>query len=50
MNKKELAEIKKNFTDTSGLFTLNHIVTAYIDPQKNIRCKTNRMYSLIPEE
>ncbi len=50
MNKKELAEIKKNFTDTSGLFTINHIVTAYIDPQKNIRCKTNRMYSLIPEE
>ena len=50
MNKKELAEIKKNFTDSSGLFTLNRVVTAYIDPQKNVRCKTNNMYSLIPEE
>lgn len=50
MNKKELAEIKKNFSDTSGLFTLNHVVTAYIDPQKNVRCKNSRLYSLIPEE
>lgn len=50
MNKKELAEIKKNFSDTSGFFTLNRVITVYIDPQKNIRCKTNRLYSLIPEE
>ena len=50
MNKKELAEIKKNFTDTSGLFTLNHVVTVYIDAQKNIRCTDNKLYSLIPEE
>lgn len=50
MNKKELAEIKKNFSDTSGFFTLNRVVTVYIDPQKNVRCKTNRLYSLIPEE
>ncbi|MBP1560387.1 MAG: DUF4317 domain-containing protein [Oscillospiraceae bacterium] len=50
MNKKELAEIKNNFTDTSGFFTLNRVITAYIDPQKNVRCKTNRIYSLIPEE
>ncbi|MGN0607579.1 MAG: DUF4317 domain-containing protein [Oscillospiraceae bacterium] len=50
MNKKELAEIKKNFTDTSGFFTLNRVITVYIDPQKNVRCKTNRLYSLIPEE
>lgn len=50
MNKKEVAEIKKNFTDSSGFFTLNHILTAYIDPQKNILCKENRLYSLIPED
>lgn len=50
MNKKELAEIKKNFTDTSGYFTLNRVVTVYIDSQKNVRCKTNQLYSLIPEE
>lgn len=50
MNKKEVAEIKKNFTDSSGFFTLNHILTAYVDPQKNILCKDNRLYSLIPED
>lgn len=50
MNKKEIAEIKKNFTDTSGYFTLNHVFTAYIDHEKNIRCKSNRLFSLIPED
>ncbi|MCM1524146.1 MAG: DUF4317 domain-containing protein [Ruminococcus sp.] len=50
MNKKEVAEIKKNFTDSSGFFTLNHIVSVYVDPQKNVRCKDNRLYALIPED
>ena len=50
MNKKEVAEIKKNFTDSSGFFTLNHVVSAYIDPQKNIRCNQNKLYSLIEED
>ena len=50
MNKKEVAEIRKNFTDSSGFFTLNHILTAYVDPQKNVLCKDNRLYSLIPED
>ncbi len=50
MNKKEVAEIKKNFTDSSGFFTLNHIVSAYVDPQKNVRCKDNKLYALIPED
>ena len=35
----EVAEIRKNFTDSSGFFTLNHILTAYVDPQKNVLCK-----------
>lgn len=50
MNKKEVAEIKKNFTDSSGFFTLNRIVSAYVDPQKNLRCKDNKLYALIPED
>ena len=50
MNKKEVAEIKKNFSDSSGFFTLNHILSAYIDPQKNLRCKENKLYALIPED
>ena len=28
MNKKDLRELKKNFSDTSDLFTMNHVVTA----------------------
>ncbi len=50
MNKKEVAEIKKNFTDNSGFFTLNHIVSVYVDPHKNVRCKDNKLYALIPED
>ena len=50
MNKKEVTEIKKNFTDSSGLFTLNRIVSTYVDTQKNIRCKDNKLYALIPED
>ncbi len=50
MNKKEIAEIKKNFTDSSGFFTLEHVISVYVDPQKNIRCSENKLYSLIPED
>lgn len=50
MNKKEVAEIKKNFSDSSGFFTLNHILSAYVDPQKNLRCRENKLYALIPED
>lgn len=50
MNKKEVAEIKKNFSDSSGFFTLNHILSVYVDPQKNVRCKDNKLYALIPED
>lgn len=50
MNKKELSEIRKNFNDNSGFFTLNRVLTAYIDPQKNILCKENKLYALIPED
>lgn len=38
MNKKELAELKKNFSDSSDLLVLNHVVKAFVDAEKNIRC------------
>ena len=38
MNKKELNELRKNFSESSDLFTLNHVVTAFVDAEKNIRC------------
>lgn len=50
MNKKELAEIKKNFSEGSGLLTLNHILSAYVDAGKNIHCKSSRFHSIIPED
>ena len=50
MNKKEIAEIKKNFTDDCGFFTVNHVVTAFVDAEKNIKCKTNQLYNTIPQD
>lgn len=37
MNKKETAEIKKNFSDKSGFFIMERILTAFIDAEKNVR-------------
>ncbi|MGN1133438.1 MAG: DUF4317 domain-containing protein [Oscillospiraceae bacterium] len=50
MNKKEVAEIKKNFSDDCGFFTVNRVVSAFVDAEKNIKCKTNRLYNIIPQE
>ena len=50
MNKKELSEIRKNFSESSGFFTLNRVLTAYVDPEKNVLYKENKNYSLIPED
>ncbi len=49
MNKKELSEIRKNFSESSGFFTLNRVLTAYVDPEKNVLYKENKNYALIPE-
>ncbi len=38
MNKKETAEIKKNFSDKSGFFVMERILTGFIDAEKNLRC------------
>ncbi len=50
MNKKEVAEIKKNFSESSGLFTVNHVLSVYVDAQKNVKYISNRLHSIIPED
>jgi hypothetical protein len=50
MNKKEINEIKRTFSDDCGLFTVNHVVTAFVDAEKNIKCKTNQLYNTIPQD
>lgn len=37
MNKKETSEIKKNFSDKSGFFIMERVLTAFIDAEKNLR-------------
>lgn len=39
MNKKELNEIKKNFSEDSKYFTVNNVVSAFVDSEKNIKYK-----------
>lgn len=50
MNKKELSEIRKNFSETSDFFVLNRVATAFVDSEKNIRCQSIRAYHNIPSE
>lgn len=50
MNKKELSEIRKNFSDSSDLFVLDRVVTAFVDSEKNVRCVSNRAYHNISSE
>lgn len=50
MNKKELAEIRKNFNENSGFFALDRVLTAYVDPEKNVLFKENKNYAFIPED
>ncbi len=50
MNKKELNELRKNFSESSDLFTLNHVVTAFVDAEKNIRCIKSDAFHNIPSE
>ena len=51
MNKKETAEIKKNFSDKSGFFIMERILTGFIDAEKNVRCqKVNSCLTMPVEE
>lgn len=50
MNKKEIAEIKKNFSDDSGFFTVGKVLSAFIDSEKNIVYKDSQLYNLMPSD
>lgn len=50
MNKKDLNELRKNFSGASDLFTLNHVVSAFVDAEKNIRCVKSNAFHNIPSE
>lgn len=50
MNKKDLNELRKNFSGASDLFTLNHVVSAFVDAEKNIKCVKSNAFHNIPSE
>lgn len=50
MNKKDLNELRKNFSSASDLFTLNHVVSAFVDAEKNIKCIKSDAFHNIPSE
>lgn len=50
MNKKELTEIKRNFTDSSPFFTLERVLSAYVDPSGTVLSMENKNYALVPED
>lgn len=50
MNKKDLNELRKNFSSASDLFTLNHVVSAFVDAEKNIKCVKSDAFHNIPSE
>lgn len=50
MNKKETAEVKKNFSDKSGFFIMEKILTAFVDAEKNVRYSHVNSCLTMPEE
>ena len=50
MNKKELNELKKNFSDDCGYFTINNVVSAFVDSEKNIKYKSVDLYSTLSQD
>ena len=51
MNKKETAEIKKNFSDKSGFFIMERVMTGFVDAEKNVRYhKTSSCLTMSGEE
>ncbi|MGN0633885.1 MAG: DUF4317 domain-containing protein [Oscillospiraceae bacterium] len=50
MNKKEIAEIKKNFSDDCGFFTVGKVLSAFIDAEKNILYKENMLYNIMEQD
>lgn len=37
MNKKEVSELKKNLSEKSGFLTINKVLTAFVDTQKEVK-------------
>ena len=50
MNKKEMAEIKKVFNTDNGFFTVEKILTAYVDAEDNLLYSNVSNAYIIPEE
>ncbi|MBE6851459.1 MAG: DUF4317 family protein [Ruminococcus sp.] len=50
MNKKDLAELKKHFTQSDELLTVRRISSTFIDSEKEMRCHSVRSYPEIPDE
>lgn len=50
MNKKEINEIRKNFSDDCGFFTMHCVLTAFIDDERKIKLKDVQNYNLIEQK
>ncbi len=50
MNKKDLAELKKHFSQSDDLLVLRRVSTTFIDSEKEQRCHSVRSYPEIPDE
>ena len=50
MNKKELSDLKKNFSDQCGFFTFNQVLRAFIDSDKNVTYKSHSLMGVLPPE
>ncbi len=50
MNKKELNDLKKNFSDKCGFFTFNQVIRAFVDSNKNILCRHHNLLGTMPSE
>ena len=50
MNKKEVNELKKVFSDECGFMNFNKVVTAYVDAEKNIKYYNNQLYNTISQD
>ncbi|MBR6044770.1 MAG: DUF4317 domain-containing protein [Ruminococcus sp.] len=50
MNKKEISEIKKNFSETCGFFTIGQVVSAFVDSEKNIKFRSNDLFAALPQD
>ena len=50
MNKKEINELKKNFSEDCGFMTINRVVSAFVDSEKNIKYKSNEAFVTLSQD